>query len=308
VRGERLPRGVLIADQLARNLLMTLPAVARRRARQGRTAAAAPLDAAYLARYAWAPFTTLVEALGEAAFEGRAVGEIGPGDHVPLALLALAAGARSYTAFDRFAGDVGGPAARRLYACLEADIAATRPALARRLAERGISAASFPEAPAGLVECVHAPIEALAATPHGRLDLLFSFNVVEHLTDVSALARASERLLAPGGVALHRVDFGPHDVWFGRSSEFEWLTIPDALWRWMGSRRGAPNRLRFHEVVERLSRGACRVEARVLERFDAGALRAALPGFARRFRAMPFDSLCVKTALLVCRLPAPAAP
>jgi SAM-dependent methyltransferase len=296
-----MQRGALIADQVVRNLLMAFPPLARWRTRRGRTAERGAVDAAYLHRYAYEPYEMLLAALGVSALAGRRVGEIGPGDHVPAALLLLAAGARDYTAFDRFPGDVAGARAKQLYGALARDLAAAHPGLAAGLRERGIDAARFPDAYPELVRFVHGPIESLHDAVSPGLDVLFSYNVVEHLSDVAALARASERLLAPRGVAVHRVDFGPHDVWFARGSDLEWLTIPDTVWRWMGSRRGAPNRLRYHEVVEQLARPGLRVEARVLERFDEAALRAAQPTLARRFRAMPLDSLRVKTALILCR-------
>lgn len=296
-------RGALIVDQVLRNLLMAFPPIARWRARRGRTAEPVAMDVAYLDRYAYQPYAMLVDELGVSGLEDKVVGEIGPGDHIPAALLLFGAGVREYTAFDRFAGDVGGARAKQLYARLAADLAVSHPSLSRRLAARGISAASFPEAHPDLVRLVPAPIEAFSAQTSARFDLLFSFNVVEHVADVGGLARATDRLLAPGGVAIHRVDFGPHDVWCERDSDFEWLAIPDHVWAWMSSRRGAPNRLRFHEVVELLGAGKSRVEARVVERFDEPSLRAALPSLAMRFRAMPLESLLVKTAFVVCRRP-----
>src|SRR6202158_1677712 len=50
---------------------------------------------------------------------GKTVAEIGPRDTIALRALLLKAGARRYIAYDRFRGDVFGPAARALYAHLD---------------------------------------------------------------------------------------------------------------------------------------------------------------------------------------------
>jgi hypothetical protein len=56
-----------------------------------------------------------------------------------------------------------------------------------------------------------------------------------------------DALLKPKGIMVHRVDYGPHDVW--RSyPDSTFLRIPEALWQAMGSNRGYPNRVR-HEAV-----------------------------------------------------------
>ena len=105
------------------------------------------------------------------------------------------------------------------------------------------------------------PIES-AETPDGQaLDLLVSYNAVEHLFDVPTFARQSFSLLRPGGVAVHRVDFAPHGPWQDRANPFEWLTVSDALYWMMGSARGTPNRLRFNEVARHLEKSGFEVES-----------------------------------------------
>ncbi len=280
---------------------MSVPAVARWRSRRGRTSvvcgAPTPDDLGY---HAYDVFDTVVGSIGVERLKGARVVEIGPGDHAPVALMFLAAGAERYWCVDRFPGDVAGPAAKQLYEALCADLAERRPALAGALRRRGIEAERFPEGYPELFEVLPCAIEELER--RGLADILFSYNVLEHVSDVAAFARNSFGLLRPAGVAVHRVDFDAHDVWLDRDDPSDWLAIPDVLWGWMGSRRGAPNRLRFHEVQEHLEAAGFRVESHVLDRFDAWRMRDR-PSLARRFRNMPEASLAVRTACFVCSVP-----
>ncbi|HXV76006.1 MAG TPA: hypothetical protein VD788_06750, partial [Candidatus Polarisedimenticolaceae bacterium] len=127
-------KALLIVDEIARNAAMAVPAVSRWRARRGRTSVQTDrIDSAYLRRYAHLPFDTVTEHVGPSGIERLHVGEIGPGDHIPAALLFLGAGAASYTCYDRFAGDVAGERAKSIYLALVEELRRDRPELARRL-------------------------------------------------------------------------------------------------------------------------------------------------------------------------------
>lgn len=297
----RAPRWWVVADQVARNALMAVPGVAGWRSRRGRTSAAEPRAPSReaLEIHGYSQLDMVLRAV-DGALAGKDVAEIGPGDHLPAALLFLAAGARRYVAFDRFAGDVAGPAAKALYRALADDLAGRSPELRTGLERAGIEVERFPEAYPDRVRLEAVSIEEAGAA-EARFDVLVSTNVVEHLYDLDAFAANSRRLLAPGGVGVHRVDFGAHDVWAFRSDPLEWLTFSDRLWRMMGSRRGAPNRRRFDEVCEALRGAGFEVEAHVEERFPEHELRARRASLARRFRSMSVESLSVKTAVLVTR-------
>lgn len=297
-----LPRSALVLDQLARNAVMALPPVARWRARRGRTSDPhEDLDRLDLDLCAYRPFDMLLEAAGPTGLAGLEIAEIGPGDHVPTALLILAAGASRYLCIDRFAGDISGPRAKRLYLRLAADLERRRPVLAQALAELGIVVERFPEAYPELVCPVAGAVEA--RTDSNTVDIVFSNNVLEHLTDISAFGRVVFEMLRPGGLSVNRVDFSAHDVWRKRKDPLEWLTIPDRLWHWMGSHRGSANRLRFNEVCESLREAELEVDAHVFERFEETLVRTRRPHLARRFRGMPLDSLTVKTAEIRARRP-----
>ena len=68
--------------------------------------------------------------------------------------------------------------------------------------------------------------------------MICSFQVGEHITDIDAFARTNMELLEkPGGVALHRVDFGPHDCWYSYDDPMTFLRFSDGAWRLTGSNR-----------------------------------------------------------------------
>jgi hypothetical protein len=293
---------LLILDQMARNLVMAVPAVSRWRSRRGRTASIAGEPSKEdLEVFAYGPLALVEKALGPSGTRNAVVVEIGPGDHIPVGLLSLAAGARRYIAVDRFAGDIGGPRARRFYAALGRDLEARRPDLAEHLKARGIDPEGFPDTAAEAVTVVHRSIED--APEVREVDVVISNNTVEHVVDVESLGRASFAMLRAGGTAAHRVDFAAHDVWSIRPDPLEWLSVPDALWRRMGSHRGTPNRLRFHEVEAAFTRAGFQVEAQILECYERDLIREARPRLARRFRTMSEDSLAVRTAHIFCRKP-----
>jgi SAM-dependent methyltransferase len=294
-----LNKYLVVADQILRNAVMGLPPVARWRSRVGRTSPRTTgVDAAYLERYAYAPFDLVARTVGDAC-EGLTVGEIGPGDHIPAALLFLADGAARYVAFDRFAGAVDDERAREVYRALGRDLRERRPLLAAALAARGIDADRFPAGCGDAVRHVACAFEQADEVGIAPLDVIFSHNVLEHVLDIERIAHNAWALLRPGGLTVHRVDFGPHNPWRQRANPFEWLTVPEATWRMMGSQRGIPNRKRFHEVVAPFEQAGFEVRADVVERFGRNLVDAMRPGLAPPFRDMPPESLDVRTAILV---------
>ncbi len=297
-------RNLLILDQMARNAVMGLPFLARLRLRRGRTATPSHLlTAQSLERFAYDPFAMVVDRVGIEALRGSRIAEIGPGDHIPAALLFLGHGARQYVCVDRFPGRVAGPSAKRFYASVLRDLADRNANALDLLRSRGIVPKCFPEAYPDLIQFVRSSIEEVRSNDIGTVDILMSYNVIEHVFDVAKFARNSYHLLAAGGSAVHRVDFGPHDVWQARSNPLEWLTIPSPVWKLMSSNRGTPNRMRHHEVLEHLRNAGFLVESTVVDHFTEEHLGEVQARLARRFRGAPIPSLMIRSAIFHCRKP-----
>jgi SAM-dependent methyltransferase len=288
-----------IAVDIAKNAAMAVPAMRARRLGRPRATAAFAGGDAQLERFAFAPLRHLIR-LG-VPLAGRQVAEIGPGDYLTSGLAMLAAGAGSYTAIERFVGDYRGADAKAWYTSIERHWPRFFPHLPW---PPGLSGPTFPESGGARVEVIDRPIEDI--DPTKRFDVLCSFQVGEHVSDLDAFARMHARLMKPDGVAVHRVDFAPHDRWEAYDDPLTFLRPPDWIWSLMGSRRGLPNRFRHHEFVDAFRAAGLSVERAELETFAQTPDRSKL---ASRFREMPEDSLAVSAAIYVVRTrTAPSAP
>ncbi len=280
---------------------MAIPAVARWRAARGRTVSAHLVDGALLERHAYMSFDLLRR--HAQSVRGLRLAELGPGDVLGLGLLALGAGAASYSAVDRFAGAVGSERAKAFYRALEADCAVRHPEVFEELRRRKVQATHFPEGHAELVEYLNCAVEDLGGRAPRAFDVVFSNNVLEHVFDIERTARSLYECLAPGGRSIHRIDFGPHDRWVHRPDPLEWLRVPAPLWTLMGSQRGTPNRKRSHEFEAAFRTAGFAVEVTPLERFPAHAVETLRRESPRRFGRMPLESLSTKTALFLLKKP-----
>lgn len=274
---------------------MAVRLVRQRRLRHPRNSAAFDGSIELLDRYAFQALRELERIVGPV--NGRSVVEFGPGDHLAAGLSMLAAGASRYTALDRFAADYSSPAAKRWYVGIRA-----------RWTERfphhqwpdGLLPTDFPEAYPDRVMTVAEGVEGHALDRAGvTYDIVTSWQVGEHVNDVPAFAQLTARLLAPGGIAVHRVDFGPHDCWAQYEDPLTFLRFRPLLWRAMSSNRGSPNRHRHHEFLAALLASGLTVTCHDVSRFEASAIQVSK--LHSSFRGMPKESLEVRDVIYVCR-------
>jgi hypothetical protein len=125
--------------------------------------------------------------------------------------------------------------------------------------------------------------------------------VGEHVNSVRAFAEMNARLLAPNGVGVHRVDFGPHGCWANYHDPLTFLRFPDWLWELMGSNRGTPNRRRYHEFCREFERAGLKIDVIGRELFQKEKIE--FTKMAGNFRGMPEDSIATGTAIFICHLP-----
>ena len=238
-----------IAVAIAKNLAMGIPYLRNARVRAGRTAAALP-SVEYLDTYAYNLLVEVTRHTGPVA--GKSVLEIGPGDNILAGLALLAAGARSYTAMDRFPGPYASAEARRWYELLRGNWPSHYPGLPW---PGDLDPATIPENPR--IRIVREGVET--ARDIGRFDLVCSYVVAEHVVNPDAFAKLTRRALGDGGVALHVIDFGGHE-WNALGDPFLFLKFPEPLWRLMGSNRGLPNRVRFGAYMDCFKRAGLSIE------------------------------------------------
>jgi SAM-dependent methyltransferase len=74
-------------------------------------------------------------------------------------------------------------------------------------------------------------------------DIIISRAVLEHVFNIEYSINVMDRLLRPGGVMIHEIDFRDHNMFsrFG-FNPLTFLTVKDNLWKKMTSHTGAPNR------------------------------------------------------------------
>lgn len=245
-----------------------------------------------LERYAFYVLRNLRSIVG--SVENLDIIEIGPGDNLASGLALLAAGAASYTVIERFAPDFSSAEAKARYQEIEDSWSDFFPETPW---PDYLKAADFPEGYPERVKIWPMAMEDVRA--ERQYDIVCSYQVGEHLSDIESFAQMNARLLVPGGVAVHRVDFGPHGCWSFYRDPLTFLRFPDWLWSMMGSNRGTPNRRRYHEFCAAWERAGLKVDVMGLELWSEDVVRSAR--LAKRFQGMPVDSLVIGTAIFICR-------
>jgi SAM-dependent methyltransferase len=245
-------------------------------------------------------FDAVVGASG--GWAGRRVLECGPGDSLGVGVLALAKGAASYCAIDRFA--VSFEPGRE--SAIFRELLSSLPPEEKRRVEEVIApdAGRYRPRSDRLRYFNSIPLEeASRRFAKGSFDVIFSNAVLEHVGDVASSLRSMRELLAPGGVMAHDVDLRSHQNF--EKHELHFLEYSPALWRAMTSNTGEPNRVRLPEYCRILGDlGFVDVAIAVKSRFDPDLVRRVRPRLARPFRELSEDDLSVAVFLVTARAPA----
>lgn len=245
-----------------------------------------------LDRYAFQALRGIERYTGSVA--GKTIVEFGPGDTLSAGLAMIAAGARRYVALDRFVPDYSAPSAKHWYSGVSDAWATASPG---RIWPQDLRPEFFPERYPDRVGYISGAVEE--ASDDDRYDVVSSWQVGEHVRDISSFAAPTARLLLPDGVAVHRVDFGPHDCWRAYDDPLTFLRLPSPLWSAMGCNRGTPNRARHHEFLEAWRSAGLSVECHDMRRFAPSELSP--HRYRSQFRRAPSESLLVRDVVYVCR-------
>ncbi len=196
--------------------------------------------------------------------EGKTIVEIGPGDTLTVALLFLAYGARRVVCIDRF------PLVQNLRknSALAALLQEALPTEQRANLQKIVSFDG-----SGVMKWDAKRLTYLSSNK-GSLsfngesaDLVVSNAALEHVRGLEGMFRAMNRTMRSGGMMVHAVDLGPHQL--ARENPLDFLLVPDWLWTLMTSHRGAPNRARKPEYEKLLKENAFEVaKMKVTEWFD----------------------------------------
>lgn len=292
-----LLRLAMIPRRMLMNALMSTRwyPLLRRRFRARASTGTGMLTGARYAEHVLGNFTTYQRQLSGRVtdFAGLRVLELGPGEHLGVAMLFMAAGAREVVAIDVSPElRAGSRAVAGLYAAL-AEI------LPDHLSRERFAQVRAAGVPGASVRYVHdLKIEAASVERLGRFDLIVSTSVLEHLADLRAGFLAMHDLLVPGGWMAHCVDLGSHDRY--ERSPLAFLQTPAWAWRMQFGHLGGPNRLRVGDY-RRLS-GDCGftdIDISIEQTFAGTEVQRVRPLLGPEF-AMATDEDLRAAVILVC--------
>ncbi|SRR6266496_278312 len=181
--------------------------------------------------------------LNEQQLEGRRVLELGSGDNVGLALRFLASGAARVVCLDKFYSQRNSDQQLAIYRALREIL----PADHRHRFDEAINIESELAINPERLRCIYGVnLEDAAASlraDEGAFDLVISRAVIEEIYLPDGVFEATDKLLAPGGLILHKIDLSDYGIFSGAGMHpLTFLTIPESIYRLMASDSGIPNR------------------------------------------------------------------
>jgi SAM-dependent methyltransferase len=241
-RKRRLPKTVLLAAHFGMNrwawMRHSLGQVA---SRNGSTNDAWPLEQSldYINRV----FDDYLQCsnLSEESLPGMRILEVGPGDNLGVALKLVAAGADELVSIDKFFSLREPAKERRIYLALRD----TLPSAHKARFDDAVDLADGIRFNPNKLRYVygHGIEEAESILGNKLFDAIVSRAVLEEVEDLDAVFSMFDRLLRPGGLQIHRIDFRDYGM-FSRHGHhpLEFLTIPSLIYRY-ASKYPRPNRL-----------------------------------------------------------------
>jgi len=175
--------------------------------------------------------------------QGKKILELGFGDNVGVALKFLAAGADRVVGVDKFYSSRNPEHEREIYLAL-------RERINERERERFDEAidlregVKFNETRLRVINGLDLEQAATMLTDEGILfDIIVSRAVIEEIFEPGQVFNAADRVLAPGGLSIHKIDLSDYGIFAdGGMHPLTFLTIPDWVYRRMATDSGIPNR------------------------------------------------------------------
>jgi SAM-dependent methyltransferase len=195
------------------------------------------------------------------AFRGSRILEVGPGDNFGVALKFLAAGAEKVVCLDKFYSERNVDQQTRIYQELRKQLNADE----ARVFDECIKLDNGIDVNSERMPYIygHGVEEADQILEPGTFDFILSRAVIHNVYDIDRGFESMDRLLAPGGYMLHKIDLSDENMFSSRGMHpLTFLTIPERIYYLMASDSGKPNRQLIGDYREQMSKRG--YEARIL--------------------------------------------
>jgi SAM-dependent methyltransferase len=143
---------------------------------------------------------------GKKSLKGKKVLEIGPGINFGTMLMLACHGAE-VSVTDRFLAPWDPEYHPKFYRLLKDNLAGRRPSMDLTPLDMVLSEGGYPPHCIDLHSC---SLEELSGVPDQSVDIVLSYDVLEHLYDLNSAFSQMARITKPGGFGLHQVDFRDH--------------------------------------------------------------------------------------------------
>src|SRR6266550_5420120 len=264
--------------------------------------------------------------LGSDQLRGKKILELGFGDNVGVALRFLSAGAAKVICIDKFSSKRDEARERDIYSALREKLSRDE----RERFDEAVDLADGISFDASRISYIRGrdlePASKALQIPEGFFDIIISRAVIEEIYDPAAVLAEADKLLAPGGLMLHKIDLSDYGIFTdGGMHPLTFLTISESVYRLMASDSGIPNRKligyyrkRMREldydagffVTSIVGHGPV-VPHKEIMGLDNGYFRSALPvineirpKLCRAYQQLPDEELMIQGVFIAARKPA----
>jgi SAM-dependent methyltransferase len=233
---------------------------------------------------------------------GSRILEVGPGVNSAVALQFIAAGARQVICVDKFVPRSFSAYHDKLYGTLRTRL----PAVHRHKFDAAVDLESRTFNPERILY-IHGGFENLKlVVQEESVDFIVSNAVIEEIYDIETALDLMCALLRPGGYMIHKIDFCDYGL-FSRygHSPFEFLTIPEWIYRAMAEATGQPNRSLIDVYRNKFNALGYQTRFTDLKSYNLSqeSMDEIRPRLLPRFRKIATEDLVVSGAYLVARKP-----
>ena len=175
------------------------------------------------------------------AFGGSRILEVGPGDNFGVALKFLTAGAAKVVCLDKFYSERNVDQQTQIYQELRKQLSADE----AKVFDEVINLANGIDLNTERLHYIygHGIEEADHILELGSFDFILSRAVIHNIYDLERGFEAMDRLLAPRGYMLHKIDLSDENMFSSRGMHpLTFLTIPERVYELMARDSGKPNR------------------------------------------------------------------